>query len=210
MGDNTPAGALERVSSVLNFVPDAVVSGGTGAILGPIAYTYQQEAGNAYLEYTQQVGPDGEFMDRRIAGAYARDVGAINSAFEILNLTVIGEFLGAGKLAGFLASSGVRSAFRRYAMTEGLRRMAVGIGGTALSEGSTEMLQETSVVALGEMARLSDSGALDMMSPQEVAGRLFDVVIANSSRILEAGVGGAVGVEVHRGLVINFAVHGNV
>lgn len=193
MGDGgTPADAIERTWAVLSLGPDVAVSGALGAFTAPIAYTYQQEAGNAYLEFTQMMDDNGEFMDRRIAGAYARDVGAINSIFEVVNLTVVGKFLGAGKLAGFMASAGVRSAFRRYALNEGLRRMAIGVVGSALSEGSTEALQETSVVALGEMARMADSGVLDMLSPAEVGQRLFDVVAANSGRIFEAGVAGAV------------------
>lgn len=193
MGDGgTPADVIERVWAVLSLGPDVAVSGALGAFTGPISYTYQQEAGNAYLEYTQMMDDNGEFMDRRIAGAYARDVGAINSIFEIANFTVIGKFLGAGKLAGFMASAGVRSAFRRYALNEGLRRMVGGVAGTALAEGATEALQEVSVVALGEMARLADSGVLDMLSPLEVGQRLFDVVMANSGRIMEAGVAGAV------------------
>lgn len=191
-GGGTPADAIERTWAVLSLAPDVAVSGTLGAFTGPIAYTYQQEAGNAYLEYTQMMDDNGEFMDRRIAGAYARDVGAINSIFEIANFTVIGKFLGAGKLAGFLANAGVRSAFRRYALNEGLRRMTLGVLGTAVSEGSTEAMQEVSVVALGEMARMADSGELDMLSPGEVASRLWDTVMANSGRILEAGVAGAV------------------
>lgn len=193
MGDGgTPADAIERTWAVLSLGPDVVASGTLGAITGPIAYTYQQEAGNAYLEYTQMMDDNGEFMDRRIAGAYARDVGAINSIFEVVNIGAIGGFLGAGKLTGFLANAGVRSAFRRYALNDGLRRMAGGVIGTAFSEGVTEAAQEVSVVALGEMARLADSGVLDMLSPKEVAQRLFDVVTSNIGRIAEAGVAGAV------------------
>lgn len=193
MGDGgTPADAIERTWAVLSLGPDVAVSGTLGAITGPIAYTYQQEAGNAYGEFTQMMDDNGEFMDRRIAGAYARDVGAINSIFEVVNFTAIGKVLGVGKLAGYLASSGVRSAFRRYTLNEGIRRMAIGVAGSSLTEGTTEAMQEVSVVALGEMARMADSGVLDMLSPQEVASRLFDVVIQNSGRIAEAGVAGAV------------------
>lgn len=191
-GGGTPADAIERTWAVLSLAPDVAVSGTIGAFTGPIAYTYQQEAGNAYLEFTQMMDDNGEFMDRRIAGAYARDVGSINSIFELVNLTVIGKALGVGKLGGFLASAGVRSAFRRYALNEGLRRMVLGVGETALSEGVTEAAQEVSVVALGDMARMADSGELDMLSPGEVASRLFDTVMANSGRILEAGVAGAI------------------
>ncbi len=191
-GGGTPADAIERTWAVLSLAPDIAVSGAVGAVTSPMGFTYQQEAGQAYLEYTMNADENGDFMDRRIAGAFARDVGTINAAFELVNFAGVARALGVSKLGGYLASAGVRSAFRRYTINEGLRRMTMGIAGSALAEGGTEAMQETTVIALGEWARLADSGALDDLSPGELAGRLFDVVLANSGRILEAGVAGAV------------------
>lgn len=188
----TLADDLERVSAIIGIPLDAAVSGATGAVIAPIAFSYQQEAGNALLEFRDYVDENGNPLDERVAGAYARDVGTLNAAIEIFNFAGTMRALGVTEAIGSIASQPVRSAFRRYTVGQGLRRMATGIVGEAAIEGGTEAVQEASIIALGEMARLDSSGVWDGLSAAQKAERMFEVLAANRDRLWEAGVGGAI------------------
>ncbi len=201
--DTTPADVMERAANILSMGPAGAqamtlgaarvpVEGVIGAVTSPLAFTYEQEAGQALLEMGNTIGEDGRLMDPRIAGAYARDVGTINSVFEVLDLAVVGRALGVGEFAKAVASSAMRSEFRRITLSAGLRRATVGVLGTMAAEGTTEAFQEASIVGLAAFAQMANDGKLQGMGPAEQAQLFFDALSNNTGRILEAGIGGAV------------------
>lgn len=152
----------------------AAISGVGGAARGVVGFTYEQEAGGAFLEYRQLRDKEGRLIDVDIAADAARRVGEINAAVEFIGLGGAARAAGATELVDVLTSRAVRTALRRRGFMEATGRLAMGAGGAAFSEGTTELTQEGVTIALGQLAQEQQGGEWEELNPDEIAGRLWE------------------------------------
>lgn len=171
LNDTTALGSIETAANA----PFAwLAATGGGAVQGVVGFAYEQEAGAAFDELTQMESAAGERMPLYIAGAYARRVGEINAVIEFVGLGAAAKLSGADELASYLTRPALRRAITRMGYRDAARRFAVGAGGAGLSEGLTELSQESVTIALGQLAQEAAGGEWEELTDEEIASRLWE------------------------------------
>lgn len=167
-----------------------------GAVRGVVGFSYEQEAGAAYQEYRSYVDAEGNRISPEIAGRYARRVGEINAAIEFIGLGGAARAAGVNDLVSRLTSAGVRDAIRRIGYRRAALEFGRRVGGAAVTEGLTELTQESVTIGMGMLAQQDAGGEFERMTPEQIAERVWEAFTVGA---VVGGVFGSVPAGVHLG-----------
>jgi hypothetical protein len=158
-----------------------------GSTTGAAQFTFEQEAGHAFEEFTNVKGPDGKPLDRDVARMAALAAGGINSGLEVFQLhTLMRTIPGADKLFGAATRSAISQALTSPTVSAALKQLAVGYAKTLSAETTTEVVQRAVTILSGEIAkstqgienRKPDDIMNDLASEGIQAAQAFTYIVA--------------------------------
>jgi len=180
----TGAGAAALAGGVSAPATPAIASAGYafGLQLGLLKETYRMEAGGAYYEFLQVKGEDGKPIDKDVAKAAARVVGALNAPLELLTIrSLVKTIPGGARVLNLMTKDWIKSQLERNtvrsAIKYALKKLTKTGAENALQEGSQELV----TILAGEAAKSLSPGQFQSDS-------LWD----NAKRVGESALGGAV------------------
>lgn len=183
-------GPLGTAAGVASIVPAGVV----GLTFGFAKYTFQAEAGQAYLELSQIRGDQGQPLDEDLKRNVALGVGIVNALFETTGAAIIAApFRAAARQ--FLKAS-VKDAIVRPTMRTALGQFAKSYAGAIAGETTTEVLQEGSNVIGEELAKMGSDGTFKTLlnsaeEREQAMQRLADIAQQTASGMVLVGLPGA-------------------
>jgi hypothetical protein len=155
LGQVPPFTVLPEEAVVLPTISGGAV---TAFVAGRGEQMFYQEFGGAYREYLDIRDTQGQPIDKGVAKVMAIGAGGINSILENASfLTMIKAFKGGDKVLGQLTPDFIRKIAKSKTVRAQLASIAARYGIAWTAEETTEILQETSTVLMGEAAKVLES-----------------------------------------------------
>ena len=151
-----------------------------GMRAGTIEGAFYMERNLAFLEYYNFRDAEGNRLDATVAKGAATVAGTINAALESAGLAAI-----VTRIPGLkrLYETGGRTAVNQMVLTavrqnptlgDRVKKFATSYAAGVYAETITEVLQEVSVIALGESAKAVSGQEFDTITADEIGERLFE------------------------------------
>jgi hypothetical protein len=187
------AGALVGAATGPGAAATATAGAAAGWRLGGIPAAAQMEGALAYLDYEKIRDDRGMPLDRRVAVGAALLTGAINGALEAFSVEEMAKTIPGIRALG---RKGMREMLAKQTTRAAIEHQLKAIGESALSEGTTEFLQEYVTNLSGRIAKLNQDGK-PMSVPEFLSATVGDPdFLAGAVQSGVAGAASAIGMGV--------------
>lgn len=173
-------------------VPGAFVAGaGVGFATGSAKFSFELESGLAYREFMNFEGEDGKRLDPRVAATAASISGAINAGLETFAADVFLKAIPGGKnITAEISRKAIKEALKNPTFLKAITRAAASYGRVVTTEVATELLQETSTILAGELAKSFSPGEIKGATAEEISDRLSETLIKTAQGVSLLGAPG--------------------
>lgn len=149
-----------------------------GSSTGASEFSFKQEAGHAYEEFSKFKDELGKPLDPSVARAAAIAAGGINAGLEVFQLnTLMRTVPGADKLFGAATRTAIQEALRRPTVRSALQEMMLGYGRTLTTETITEVAQRAVTILSGELGKVASGQDIAKRTTQDIIPDLANEAI---------------------------------
>lgn len=175
-------------------VPGAAAIGfSRGAQVGAFAGALKLEAGLAYDEFKNFKDENGQPLDDGVARIAALVSGGTSAGFELVGLNALLKTVpGVKDLKSLVGREAVKNALKNVSVRTALSDFSKNVFKSGVTEISTEILQEATMILAGEAAKTfqnSQGGSFQGIEGDEVVDRLTEVAIHTAQTMTILGPG---------------------
>lgn len=151
-------------------VPAATLAGYiAGQTTGAARFSFEQEAGHAYEEFSKFIDENGQPLDPATARVAALVAGAINSGLDVAQLGILLRSIpGAEKLASIPGRLIVKKALEKQTVRSALTEFAKNYSKVLTAESAIEVAQRAVTIMAGEIAKISSDQEIQARSPEDI------------------------------------------